>query len=551
MKQRIYGIALSLAALAAWACNKEQVPVVPPFAGEISTEQEVDLGLSARWAGYNIGAAVPQEYGSWFAWGETAPKAVYLEENYVKPDFSIIPEAQDVASREWGYGWHMPSVENIQELIDHCDIVFASYRGVNGWVAVSRVPGYEGKSVFFPAAGYKAGENHNYAGSQCVFWSNALIAEGATHAVNAFFEDNALKLNAPPKGYGGTLWCGYPVRAVRQFFLDIDTGDISCNRDETSLVFHVSGNARWTAGVSGEGASLSPASGEGSGTVTVTIPVNDSEENHYYDVRVESVDAGIVKGFRITHFGVIPEFSLVGGTSTQTAWDDAAPITLTLDASESIAWSAVVLQDGAPLDGAVVAPSSGSGSAMLQVVLPAWYDTENEGVQEVVITTDNARIPEEKRSLVYTVTRLRCTQIPFGFSWGSQFFNALKAAFDADSKAVSYTVCNTTVTPKTPGTLTVTSTYVGKNLTLTFQSAVDGDAVLHIKASVANGTSTKRVAINLNGVRVGSLDNNTSAALMMEEDIPISGVKKGDTIAILMTDSNNHKLYTMSYYRAE
>lgn len=551
MKRDIFGLSLAFVLLAAQSCSKEPACVAPPFEGEICAEQEVDLGLSARWAGYNVGASAPQEYGSWFSWGETEAKQVYSEENYTTPAGDILLEGNDVASQEWGYGWHLPSVENIQELIDNCDIVFASYRGVDGWAVTSRVPGFEGKSVFFPAAGYKAGENHNYAGSQCVFWSNALTAAGASHAVNAFFEGNALKLNAPPKGTGGTLWCGYPVRAVRQFFLNVDTGDISCNRDETSLVFHVSGNARWTASISGAGASVSPSSGEGAARLTVTLPVNDTEENKYYDVKVESQDVSSPVGFRITQFGVLPEFSIDGPAETTLAWDDNSPVTVRLDASEKVSWTACVLMNGTVVPDAVITPSSGTGGADIQVTLPAWYDTEREGVHEVVISTDNDKIPEEKRSIVYTVRRTRCTQIPFGFSWGSTFLSALKAAFDADNKAASYTVFNTTVTPKTPGTLTVNAQYIGKNLTLSFQSAVDGDAILHIKASVANGTNTKRIAVNLNGARVGSLDNSTSAALMLEDDIRISGVRKGDTISVLMTDSNNHKLYSMSYNRAQ
>lgn len=39
--------------------------------------EPVDLGLSVKWANMNIGANLPGEFGSYFAWGETAPKAIY------------------------------------------------------------------------------------------------------------------------------------------------------------------------------------------------------------------------------------------------------------------------------------------------------------------------------------------------------------------------------------------------------------------------------------------------------------------------------------------
>lgn len=38
----------------------------------------VDLGLSVRWATVNVGAIKPEEYGNYFAWGETKPKDIYI-----------------------------------------------------------------------------------------------------------------------------------------------------------------------------------------------------------------------------------------------------------------------------------------------------------------------------------------------------------------------------------------------------------------------------------------------------------------------------------------
>ena len=37
----------------------------------------VDLGLSVKWATCNVGATKPEEYGDYFAWGETQPKSNY------------------------------------------------------------------------------------------------------------------------------------------------------------------------------------------------------------------------------------------------------------------------------------------------------------------------------------------------------------------------------------------------------------------------------------------------------------------------------------------
>lgn len=532
------------------ACNKDLTCIAPAFEGTISSDQEVDLGLSAKWAGYNMGATCPQDYGNHYAWGEVSVKTKYLDENYTKPSADILPYDNDVASKEWGYGWHMPSVENIQELIDNCDISFVSYKGVDGWAATSKVPGYEGKTIFFPASGYRAGENWNYRGSQCVFWSNSLVSSGASHAINAFFDGTSLKLNAPPRGKGGTLWCGYAIRPVRQFFLDIDTEDISCNRDVPYITFNVSGNARWTASVTGEGASISPQYGEGPGAITVTLPQNDTEDNKYYNVSVASDEISETRGFTITQFGVIPEFSIKGDKETTIVWDYDEPIKFSLAASASVSWSASVVMNGEVLEDATVTPESGSGSSEISVRLPNYLDPLKDGQCEIIISTDNDRIPEEISNITYKVNRLRCQNIPFGFSWGTDFLSALTTEFNANKTASSYTVHNTTITPATAGAMT-TSGYLGKNLTLTFNSAESGNAILHVKASVASkGSSAKKINIYLNSTLVHSFANNTSAAITVDDDVAISNIQKGDMIKITMSDSNNHKLYSMSYKKA-
>ena len=55
---------------------------LPAAAQEISTAQVVDLGLSVKWAGYNIGASAPEQYGSFYAWGETSEKEQYIDATY-------------------------------------------------------------------------------------------------------------------------------------------------------------------------------------------------------------------------------------------------------------------------------------------------------------------------------------------------------------------------------------------------------------------------------------------------------------------------------------
>ncbi len=196
------------------ACSKEDAGP-EEFRGKIDTQESVDLGLSVIWSGYNLCAAGAEKAGAYYAWGDNAEKESYLSDNYTAPAADIWEN--DPATALWGGTWRIPTPDELAELCDtlKCSVRFAKFKGKNGWVVTSKISGYEGTSIFFPAAGYKAGDHVNYAGEQGVYWSSRLTAAGSTHAANLFFDGNKALMNIPPKGVGGTLWCGYPLRPVR------------------------------------------------------------------------------------------------------------------------------------------------------------------------------------------------------------------------------------------------------------------------------------------------------------------------------------------------
>lgn len=109
--------------------------------------EPVDLGLSVGWASYNVGAGLPEDYGCYYAWGETEEKDSYYWDNYkygngtyekmtkYNRDDSIIslePE-DDVAHVKWGGKWRIPSVAEFKELIDSCDWTKKKLNGVDGY----------------------------------------------------------------------------------------------------------------------------------------------------------------------------------------------------------------------------------------------------------------------------------------------------------------------------------------------------------------------------------------------------------------------------------
>ncbi len=125
----------------------------------VSAGQVVDLGLTVYWASCNLGAEAPEEYGDYFAWGETKPKRIYTEENYSYYDTSsyqytdigenIAGTPYDAATVNLGNDWRMPTRQEIKELIDNCTWEWTTISNINGY----KITGKNGNSIFLPAAG--------------------------------------------------------------------------------------------------------------------------------------------------------------------------------------------------------------------------------------------------------------------------------------------------------------------------------------------------------------------------------------------------------------
>ena len=167
----------------------------------------VDLGLSVKWATCNIGATSPEEYGDYFAWGETSTKSDYSSSNCPTYGLSIsqlqsqgyidsegnLTSQYDAATANWGGDWRMPTEAEQEELLNNCTWTWTTQNGVNGY----KVEGPNGNSIFLPAAGYLDGSSLSYAGSGGGYWSSAPNESNGNGACGLYFysDDRILLYN--------------------------------------------------------------------------------------------------------------------------------------------------------------------------------------------------------------------------------------------------------------------------------------------------------------------------------------------------------------------
>lgn len=155
----------------------------------------IDLGLPSgtKWCCRNVGASSPEDYGGYYAWGETSEKSEYSWTNYAYYNSStrelsdigaeISGTQYDVAHVVMGGSWRMPTLEQIKELSYYCTWKWTQLNGVNGQL----VTGPNGGQIFLPAAGYRWDGDLDGAGSDGHYWSGSLGPVGHYGASVLFF----------------------------------------------------------------------------------------------------------------------------------------------------------------------------------------------------------------------------------------------------------------------------------------------------------------------------------------------------------------------------
>lgn len=179
----------------------------------------IDLGLPSgtKWCCCNVGAESRQEYGDYFAWGETAPKDNYSLQAYSYYDASsksytnigsdISGTAYDAAKAQMGEGWCMPAQEQWEELLTNCTTELVVSNNVNCMRVKSKK---NDRYIYLPLGGSLWGTSASNRGTNGTYWSSTLGKGYGENACVVSFGSGFCDYDDYSKRYGGLS-----VRAVR------------------------------------------------------------------------------------------------------------------------------------------------------------------------------------------------------------------------------------------------------------------------------------------------------------------------------------------------
>ena len=233
MKRFFYIAAVVLLTLGMGACHKDDdnggsnngnTPTNPINPTNPTTGEWVDLGLPSGllWAKCNLGATTPEEYGNYYAWGETQPKSDYswatytygdydsvtstytiykynTSENYGTVDNKTTLEAMDdAATAALGSGARIPTNAEWQELLDNTTAEWTTVNDVYG----RKFTASNGNSLFLPVAGYWGGSSFYIGGIFGYYWSSSLFESAPSFAKSMNFHSGGSGMGSGYRNYG-------------------------------------------------------------------------------------------------------------------------------------------------------------------------------------------------------------------------------------------------------------------------------------------------------------------------------------------------------------
>ena len=194
------------------------------WAVQNASDLYVDLGLSVKWAKYNVGATTETGYGDYFAWGETTGynegKTNFASDwsnyyfgtqssftKYTGSDYTVLQKEDDAAYAALGGKFRMPTKAEIDALLALSKTWVTNYNGsgINGYTFTGN-----GNTLFLPAAGYRYDTDLFDTGSSGYYWSSSLNTDNPNNAWNLYFN------SGDAYAIIDLRWFGFSVRAVSE-----------------------------------------------------------------------------------------------------------------------------------------------------------------------------------------------------------------------------------------------------------------------------------------------------------------------------------------------
>ena len=229
-----------------------------PTTPDANGHEYVDLGLPSGvlWATCNVGADSPEDYGDYFAWGETDPKDSYDDDTYkwmtdgmsswkgvnkytladgridavwynsngefIGDNKTILELSDDAANANWGGDWRMPTREDQEELHTQCTWTWTTQNGVNGYKVTSKT---NGNSIFLPAAGSRFDSDLYAAGYIGYYWSSSLSTYSSYYACGLDLNSDYVGRGYNYRDYGQSVRAVLRVRFTYDATFDSNGGE--------------------------------------------------------------------------------------------------------------------------------------------------------------------------------------------------------------------------------------------------------------------------------------------------------------------------------------
>ena len=198
--------------------------------------EKVDMGFGPKWRGWNVGASKAEDYGNYYAWGETYTKDEYSWETYkFRQSYNTMTKyvsnpkegypsgfsdgkvdlesVDDAATQNLGSSWRMPTYQEMQALYNYVDMKWTRYKGVYGIVMTSKIEGYSNAVLFFPAGGYRSGTGSGAVktGVYGQYWTASVNVNNAQQAGCLVLQKQVRNCTVGTAAY---RYEGYNVRPV-------------------------------------------------------------------------------------------------------------------------------------------------------------------------------------------------------------------------------------------------------------------------------------------------------------------------------------------------